>query len=161
MKPKLLAALLMLAADLLAAAPNQTAHLVTELHRGAVRTVFLGELGKVKARSKVVRRYADRLARDHRMLDRKVMAVARRGRLPVPPGPELTVDSVALRALDGPAFDRAFLEAAASAQSNADTLLSAAALSDDRSLKKLARRLKPIVQEDRRLADGLLKRLRQ
>ena len=131
------------------------AELLSNLVQASAITIDLGQLATEKASSAYVRRFGDRLARDHRLNERAVHDYARRHGIAMPDTGSTTAGEV-LEAKTGPQFDRSFLMAEQVLSRRELAVLGDARLSlADPELRKMVGRLIPILQQHLELATAL------
>ncbi len=144
------------------------ARLLAKLHRQNALEIQLGELARTRGSARAVRALGHRLVDDHRMCDRRVVALAQRKgySLQGPPEPEPGAKRleqprpedeqkvvVRLRALHGVAFDRALLDVVAT--DHAETigeLVAARTVMQDEETLHLLQSLIPILNQQHMLA---------
>ncbi|MHB1847360.1 MAG: DUF4142 domain-containing protein [Deltaproteobacteria bacterium] len=142
--------------------PFDDAGALDELHALDVAEIAAGESGISKASSPLLRDYARQLVRDHRMIDRTVQSFAERLGLPIKAvTPPLTGELAALEhAARGPGYDRAFLDAMATSHARAIVRLRAeAARATDPAMRRVLRKVVPILDQQRRLAQHVKERI--
>lgn len=132
---------------------------VSLIHHTSGIEIMLGELAKQKGHSAAIRRYGDRLARDHRFADRKIMALARRERIIVleqePDSLEKQADQK-LQGAQGVQFDALFLAEMEKGHQRVINALSATeGQLRDLRLRDLVGRLLPILKQHHHLAANL------
>lgn len=141
--------------------------ILSQMHHMNETAIQAGTLAQQKTESPVVKRYADRLIRDHRIGDEKVSAIAQELGVAVKPPPPQTPGEKQhmqmqmqmmekLKTLSGKEFDTDFLQMMAQAHEQAITILRGA---ESRvpapGLRNLITKMLPILQQDHDLAANL------
>ncbi len=132
---------------------------LAEVHRSNELSMQLGRLAARRGGSGLVRRYGDRVERDHRECDHRLFKLARRRNLAVD---ELAPDArqelaiQRLRALNGVDFDRLFAEVMAQEHEDQERRLGQALAAPD--VRRLASQLLPLVRQNEELARYLQRR---
>ena len=148
-------------------ADTSDAAVLAALHHANQVEMEFGELAKAKGATREVRAYGDRLVRDHRFADGRIMRFAERNDHPIGPLPEDTIEAKQqaeheqemrdrLRAASGPAFDDEFLQMMADAHAMAIGMVKDArekAVSPD--LRSLLAKLQPILEQHQTIAREL------
>lgn len=126
---------------------------IADLHRSNEVFMQLGRLASRRGASGPVRRFGDRVERDHRDGDHRLFKLARRRGVAVEeqqPDAEEQLAIQRLRALNGPDFDRLFADVMASEQKRQERTLGAAQAASD--VKRLASQLLPVARQNEELA---------
>ena len=113
----------------------------------------LGRLAARRGDSGPVRRFGDRVERDHRDGDHRLFKLARRRGVDVEelePDAEQELAIQRLRALNGPDFDRLFADVMAREQQRQEQALRRAEANSD--VKRLASQLLPLARQNEELA---------
>jgi putative membrane protein len=138
--------------------------LASEIHQNNQVEMEMGRLARTKGQQASVRAFGERLYRDHRFADSQIMDYAKDRGLDLPTPEPVTVEEQAqaaqqqamlekLRTLQGPEFDRAFLDAMTMGHDQAiERIQATRAALEDRRLERLAAKLVPILREHRELA---------
>lgn len=133
--------------------------LVSKIHQTNQMEIQLGRLAQRKGSTGSVKRYGLLLERDHRLGDKDAMNVAADENLRVEALPMSAEDRAAmakLQALDGRAFDAAFLKAMDEGHKKAIALLDTAQdRTGDPRVDRLVGRLLPILRQHRELSQHL------
>ena len=151
-------------------ATDSTASLVdifAKLHHSNMMEIEMGKLAMEKGQSEKVRRFGERIMRDHQMADRKLMAYADRHNIPLNKAETLTPVEIAahrnmssrLQNASVSEFDRVFLETMSSAHAkDVNELTSAIDRLDDRSAQNFLRKVRPILGQHADLSNLLLEK---
>jgi putative membrane protein len=142
-------------------APVVAPNVLSEIHRENLAEIAMGELAAARGGSAELRRFGDRLVRDHRLADRRIIAYARSRGIPLgpPDGPPEDREAMrrALEQADELEFDRAFLMAMVEHhEKDIRTLTAARHQSGDRALRTLVVKLIPLLEQHRSIANILL-----
>lgn len=132
--------------------------LFSDLHRANELEMQLGRLAARRGASASVRRYGDRLERDHRLADGRLLKLARRHRVLIEelaPEPDQELDIQRLRALNGPDFDRLFAQTMEREHRRQNERLSAAVALTGGDVRRLLSEFGPVQREHETLAKYL------
>jgi putative membrane protein len=132
------------------------AELVSRIHQTNQMEIEIGQLGMRKAGTAELRRYGDLLVRDHRLADRRLLALAKDRKIELQPVVRTADESRVfdeLTSADKKTFDGAFLKAMDEGHGKAITMLeeARAGIKDD-GLRRLVVRLVPILHQHQDLA---------
>jgi len=149
-------------------APNQTnntdrlfARLATE---GGLAEVALGELASGKAQTPAVSEFAQRMVSDHGNGNERLAGIANKSSIPLPEelNPEHRAQREQLQALDGAAFDLAYMQGqVAEHQKTTQLLIWEIGSGQDAELQQFAAETLPTVLEHLRVARETVAQLQQ
>lgn len=148
-----------------AASPSPPQVVLSTMHQVNQMEIQLGQLAEERGDREEVRRYGDRMVRDHRFGDRKVTALAERQGFEMLPPPQLPAapklkpmmqKAEELRQMSGPEFDRMFLQMMTQSHEMAVSMLGEA-LGDlpEGEVRTLVSRLRPILEQHLELAEAI------
>jgi putative membrane protein len=142
-----------------ASSTDMQSQVLSQIHEIDLMEIKVGNLARVKGARAAVRRYGDRLVRDHLMADTLIMNFAKRHNVSVAPPVLSSEEQEMMRTLNsvsGSQFDDNFLEFMAAGHKSAVTALSAA---HDKlqgtPLRTLVGRLTPILVQHYDIASQL------
>jgi len=145
--------------------PTPAQVMLSTMHQMDLAAEKLGELARSRAVSPTVRRYGDRLYRDHQYADRQAQDVARDERMKLLPESKLPasskLDTLAqrmnrLRQASGGDFDGMFLQLAVRSHTMAADLLSdGIGKLPPGPVRRLASHLLPVLRQDLRLGQWI------
>lgn len=148
-----------------AASPSPAQVVLSTMHQVNQMEIKLGELAEERGDREAVRRYGDRMVRDHRFGDGKVTSLAESQGLELLPPPELPAapkmkammkKSQQLRQLSGPEFDRMFLQMMTQSHEMAVSMLGEALGNlPEGEVRTLVSRLRPILEQHLELAQAI------
>ncbi len=142
-----------------AAMPVTAEQVVADIHKTNEEEIAMGTLAEQKGGSAKVKRYGQRLVRDHAFADKRMAKIAAKEGVTVKEAaldPESQMMMTKLEGLSGKEFDRAFLEAMAAGHRKALDKLTAVRRSlDDPRLSRFVAKLLPILNQHYRLATHL------
>ena len=149
------------------AEPNSTRDVLTKMHRINEMEIRVGRMAKEKGHKAEVRAYGSRLVRDHTFADTRVLRLAKREGITLPPpGSMPAQDREAaekqrkteekLREASGSAFDQIFLSAMVTGHEEAvRTLSQVEQTTTDAKLRELLGKLIPILKQHLDVAKNL------
>lgn len=151
--------------SLLIAAPGfaqeSAEKVLSDIHATNSAEVAFGTLAKQKGRSEQVRRYGDRLIKDHTKVDKQVKELARTKDITLL-DPQMTAEQTELfnqlQAASGAEFDQMFLDGMEKAHGEVVTKLKNTKLADA-ELQKFVNRLVPELQKHEHMATDIEDRL--
>jgi len=137
-----------------------SAAVLSEIHRADLKEIAIGQMAQGKASTDEVREYANQLVKDRTSADQQVIAMAQKKNARLrDQASRLAPEHAKLNAMNGPSFDKYFLrKTAADNDKLVRSLRKEREDASDDDIEALIDKILPILEQDRQLAQVLIKK---